>query len=52
MLAEPSDRTLPSMASGRPETADSEPADRSKAVVQWTIAIVAAAAAILLASVR
>jgi hypothetical protein len=51
MLAEPEGRTLPGMTDAR-RTAESEPADRSMAVVQWTIAIVAAVAAILLTSVR
>lgn len=51
MLAEPDGQTLPSMT-GTGRTADPEPADRSMAVVQWTIAIVAAIAAILLTSAR
>jgi len=51
MLAEHDGRTMPS--TGIPlAPADAEPTDRSMSVLQWLIAIVAAGAAILLASVR
>ena len=52
MLAEHDGRTLPSTTVMPLAPADAEPADRSMAVLQWLIAIVAAAAAIILASVR
>jgi len=52
MLAEHEARTLPSVAGTPDEAADAGSTDRSMAIMQWLIAIVAAAAAIILASVN
>jgi len=52
MLAEHDGPTLPSLTASQLEAADDEPADRSMTILQWLIAIVAGAAAIILASVR
>ena len=52
MLAEHDGRTLPSMTIAPLEAAHTEPNDRSMAIMQWLTALIAAVAAILLASVR
>ena len=51
MLAEHDGRTTAVATRAVIDDVDAAPADRSMAIMQWTIAAIAAAAAILLASV-